>query len=144
MAIKKQDFYEGAALYLLARSGMVKSVRYEAPFFILNDRLVVYLKYSTKGRSPWAFTFMPSEQASLGERALTLAAVVGLVCGGDGVAALPFRALCSVAPPSTSSIHVSCYRKHGEHYSVCGPEGTLGGKIAPSNWLRILECDPTP
>ena len=52
MAIKKQEFYEGAALHLLARAGGITSLRYEAPLFLLNNRLLVHLKYSTKGRSP--------------------------------------------------------------------------------------------
>ena len=56
MAIQKQEFYEGAALHLVARSGHVTSVRYDPPFFFLNDRMRVLLKYSTKivvhGASP--------------------------------------------------------------------------------------------
>jgi len=55
LAIKKQEFYEGAALHLLARSGRLSSVRYAAPFFLLNNELTVLLKYSTKGRSPWVY-----------------------------------------------------------------------------------------
>lgn len=34
MAIKKQEFYEGAALHLLARSGGISNIRYETPFFL--------------------------------------------------------------------------------------------------------------
>jgi hypothetical protein len=78
MAIKKQEFYEGAALYLLARTGAITSIRYEAPFFLLNDHLLVYLKYSTKGRSPWGFTFMPDEQVLLQKRASQFKIVIGL------------------------------------------------------------------
>lgn len=65
MAIKKQEFYEGAALHLLVRSGGIMSIRYEAPFFLLNDNVLIYLKYSTKGRSPWGFTFTTDEQIAL-------------------------------------------------------------------------------
>jgi hypothetical protein len=39
MAIKKQEFYEGAALHLLARAGGITGIRYVAPFFLLNDHL---------------------------------------------------------------------------------------------------------
>jgi hypothetical protein len=52
VAIRKQEFYEGAALHLLARTGGITSVRYEAPFFLVNQ-LSVLLKYSTRARSPW-------------------------------------------------------------------------------------------
>src|SRR5258708_38543323 len=52
MALKKQEFYEGAALHLIARSGNVKSIRYEQPFFVLNERVSVLLKYSTRELAP--------------------------------------------------------------------------------------------
>jgi len=139
MAIKKQEFYEGAALYLLARTGQVRSIRHEPPFFVLNESLCVYLKYSTKGRSPWGFTFMPAEQTVLQERAPESAIVIGLVCGADGVAALPYEAYRSIAATRPSAIHIGCYRAHNEHYQLKGPDGALVGKIAPSNWQRIID-----
>jgi hypothetical protein len=139
MAIKKQEFYEGAALHLLARSRGITSIRYEAPFFLLNDQLSVYLKYSTRGRSPWGFTFMPDEQVILQERASEFEIVIGLICGADGVAAVTYGAYRSIAAPSASALHIACFRQHGEHYEVSGPDGSLERKIAPSNWQRILE-----
>jgi hypothetical protein len=139
MAIKKQEFYEGAALHMLARAGAITSIRYEAPFFRLNDDLLVYLKYSTKGRSPWGFTFTTDEQVVLQRRGSELKIVIGLVCGADGVVALTYDAYRSVAAPRKSAVHIACYRKHGEHYEVNGPDGRLDGKMAPSNWQRILE-----
>jgi len=139
MAIKKQEFYEGAALHLLARTGGITSIRYGAPFFLLNDQLLVYLKYSTRGRSPWGFTFTMDEQVLLQTRASDLKTVIGLICGADGVAALTYDAYQSVAALRRSAIHIACYRKHGEHYEVSGPDGQLDGKVAPSNWQRILD-----
>jgi hypothetical protein len=139
MAIKKQEFYEGAALHLLARTSGITAVRYEAPFFLLNDYLLVYLKYSTRGRSPWGFTFMPEEQVLLQLKASKFNVLIGLICGADGVAALSFDAYRSVAALRKSAVHVSCYRQHGEHYEINGPDGRLDEKIAPSNWRKILD-----
>lgn len=139
MAIKKQEFYEGAALYQLARTGGVTSIRYEAPFFLLNEHLLVYLKYSTKGRSPWGFTFATDEQVLLQRSASQLKIVIGLVCGADGVAAVSYDAYESIAAPRNSAVHIACYRQHGEHYEVSGPDGKLDGKVAPSNWQRIFD-----
>ncbi len=139
MAIKKQEFYEGAALHLLVRSGGIMSIRYEAPFFLLNDNVLIYLKYSTKGRSPWGFTFTTDEQIALQNRGSDLKIIIGLVCGADGVAAFSYDAYRSVAAPRPSAIHVACYRQHRKHYEVNGPDGTLAGKVAPSDWLRILD-----
>ena len=139
MAIKKQEFYEGAALHMLARTGRITNIRYEDPFFVVNNQLVVFLKYSTRNRSPWGFTFTSDEQALLRGRASDLKIVIGLICGSDGVVAVTYDAYRSVAVPRESAIHIACYRNHGEHYEVNGPDGTLDRKVAPSNWQRILE-----
>ena len=139
MAIKKQEFYEGAALHLLARAGGISSIRYETPFFRINDYLLVHLKYSTKTRSPWGFTFTKDEQVILQTRTSDFKIVIGLICGADGVVAITYEDYLSVATSRTSAVHIACYRQHGEHYEVNGPDGRLDGKIAPSNWLRILE-----
>lgn len=139
MAIQKQEFYEGAALHQLARGGGVVGIRYEHPFFVVNEKLVLCLKYSTKGRSPWAFTFTPGEQALLQERASEASLVIGLICGADGIAGITYDAYRGIATPRKSSVHVSCYRRHGQHYAVAGPDGELDRKIAPSLWQRVLE-----
>jgi hypothetical protein len=139
MAIKKQEFYEGAALHLLARTGRITSIRYEAPFFFLNNQLMVLLKYSTRGRSPWGFTFTPDEQALLKTAGFKSRIIIGLVCGADGVAAFSYDAYVGIAGHRESAVHVACYRRHAEHYEVSGPDGCLERKVAPSDWRRILE-----
>lgn len=138
MAIQKAEFYEGAALHQLVRGHGLVGLRYDAPFFVLNEAVVLHLKYSTKPRSPWSFTFMPEEQAILRARADRDQVVLGLVCGGDGIAALPYEDLCTVAAPRPLAVRVSCRRHHAKHYSVSGPDGDLGRKLAPSAWRRLL------
>ncbi len=139
MAIKKQEFYEGAALHLLARTGEIKSLRYNPPFFLVNNQLQVLLKYSTRGRSPWGFTFTTDEQVLLQKNASKLKTIIGLICGADGVAAFTYDDYLKIAAPRKSAVHIACYRQHGEHYEVNGPDGTLDGKVAPSDWQRILK-----
>ena len=97
MSIRKQQFYEGAALHLLACGGSIKSIRYAAPFFVVNGDVLVHLKYSAKSRSPWAFTFTRDEQSLLGKAATGARLVIGLICGADGVAALTYERYRSVA-----------------------------------------------
>lgn len=139
MAIKKQEFYEGAALHLAARTGQITGLRYEAPFFFFNDRLAVLLKYSTKNRSPWGFTFTADEQKLLQARAGDTDTAIGLICGADGIAAFGYEAYLHVAAPRPGAIHVSCRRLHGEHYEVAGPDGILKRKVAPSSWQKLFE-----
>lgn len=139
MTIRKQEFYEGAALHLIARTGQISSIRYDAPFFLLNDRLSVLLKYSTKGRSPWGFTFTADEQIFLETRASEFKTTIALICGADGVAAIGYDAYASIASRRRGAVHIACYRRHGEHYEVNGPDGTLRNKVAPANWQRILD-----
>jgi len=139
MAIKKQEFYEGAALHLLARTGGITGIRYDAPFFLLNEHLLIYLKYSTRCRSPWGFTFTLDEQMALQEKASKFKPVIALVCGGDGVAAFTYEDYLTIAAPRALAVHISCYRQYGEHYELNGPDGRLEGKVSPSNWRRILE-----
>jgi hypothetical protein len=138
VAIQKQEFYEGAALHRLIRAGHLATIRYEPPFFHINDSMYVTLKYSTRTRSPWAFTFMPAEQALLDATAANACLYIGLVCGSDGVVALNYRDLRPLAAPRATAVHVSCYRGHGQHYEVNGPDGRLSRKVAPSDWGRIL------
>ena len=139
MAIKKLEFYEGAALRLLACAGGIAGIRYEPPFFLLNEDLLVRVKYSTKSRSPWAFTFTGDEQAVLQEKASEFRIVIGLVCGGDGVVTLSYEDYFTIAEPRETAVHIASYRHHREHYEVSGPDGILLRKVSPSSWLKILE-----
>jgi hypothetical protein len=138
MTIGKQAFYEGAALHLVARGGDLTSLDYDAPFFLFNGNLLVLLKYSTKGRSPWGFTFFPAEQTLLRQKAPRNTVVIGLICGADGVAAISYKRFAEIAAPRSSVIHLSCYRQHGEHYEINGPDGRLNRKVPPSMWPNIL------
>jgi hypothetical protein len=151
MAIRKQEFYEGAALHILARTERITGILFDAPFFLLNDRCLVLLKYSTKGRSPWSFSFTEKEQTQLREKAAKYdrmqlkgsadrcKIVLGLICGSDGVVALDYQEYLRIAPEGATAAHIACYREHGGHYAVNGPNGSLTRKISPSSWQKILD-----
>jgi len=140
MGIQKQEFYEGAALHQLIRgSNGIKSIIHSAPFFVIDGALQVHLKYSTGKRSPWGFTFMPEEQLLLQQRAQEMPIIIGLICGADGVAALPYEAYIRVAQVRSTALRVACRRNHREHFEVGGPDGTLPEKVPPSEWVRLLE-----
>jgi hypothetical protein len=138
MGIAKQEFYEGAALHRLAREGGVREIRYNAPFFAINGHLYLYLKYCTRGRSPWGFTFTPDEQASIRKASVRRETKIGLICGSDGIALLTADSYQEIAFWKQSSVYISCYRKRNQYYEICGPDGVLDRKIAPSEWDRLL------
>ena len=139
MGIQKQEFYEGAALHQLIRGSNGIGIVHVPPFFIDDGSLQVHLKYSTGKRSPWGFTFMPDEQLLLQQRAQQMPLVIGLICGADGVAALPYEEFIGVAQVKSMALRVSCRRNHREHFEVGGPDGTLPGKVAPSEWVRLIQ-----
>jgi hypothetical protein len=88
---------------------------------------------------PWGFTFTEDEQRQLLTKATQHPIIIGLICGSDGIAALSYESYLTIAPGRDSAVHVSCYRDHGEHYEVGGPDGPLKRKIAPSSWQKILD-----
>lgn len=140
MGIQKQEFYEGAALYQLIRgSSGLTSISHSPPLFVLGGNLQIHLKYSTAKRSPWGFTFMPDEQVLLQQRAQDMPLVIGLICGADGVAAVPYDAYARVAQLKSAALHISCRRSHRQHFEIGGPDGTLPNKVAPSDWIRLLD-----
>jgi hypothetical protein len=139
MAIAKQDFYEGAALNLLARAGAISGIANQSPFYVLNEQVAVLMKYSTKVRSPWGFTVTENELEQLHRKSKRMRTVIGLICGADGVVCLSYDSFKSISGADSNPLHIACYRRHGEYYEVSGPAGVLGNKIAPSSWSKILD-----
>lgn len=139
MPIQKQEFYEGAALHLLARTAKITALKYEPPLFHLNNAFSALLKYSTRGRSPWGFTFAPDEQICIQMHSSNPKNVIGLICGSDGIATLNFGLFLAIALPRQAAIRISCRRDFGSYYEVSGPDGDLKQKIAPSSWQRIFD-----
>ena len=137
MGIQKQEFYEGAALHQLVRASAGVRISYAAPFFVLDDRLQLHLKYSARARSPWGFSFMPEEQLVMDARSASLPLVIGLICGSDGIAALPYEKFRATTALSTAAVWISCSRLHREHFEVSGPDAMVAGKIPPSDWSRL-------
>lgn len=139
MTIKKQEFYEGAALYQLLKTNAVERVSFANPFFILNDEIAVLLKYSTSKDSPWNFVFTGNELAELRHLETAFTYHVGLVCGSDGVVSLQRSQVLDLVGDCDANARVGCYRRHDQLYQVNGPTGPLRKKISRQSWVRILE-----
>lgn len=141
MGIRKSDFYEGAALRQLIKSDHSVAIEIDGSFFTINGTISIYIKYSTKGRTPWGFSFTTAERAAIAEQSAKRETVIAMVCGGDGIAAITFNDFFELVDRDGGG-HVSCARKHDHHYKICGPNGELKRRIAPSQWPRVSNRNP--
>ncbi len=139
MTIKKQEFYEGAALYQLVQTNNVERISYAHPFFIINDKFAVLLKYSTSKDSPWSFVFTALEMHELNSPAKEFTYHMGLVCGSDGIVALSALQFSDIAEFGEDAVRIGCHRKFDKQYRIVGPKGDLKKKISRSAWTRILD-----
>jgi hypothetical protein len=136
--IKRQEFYEGAALYQLLKTNAVEHVAYAHPFFILNEKIALLLKYSTRKDSPWNFAFTANELEELRHDQKPFNYFMGLVCGSDGVVALFLEQIRQLVVHEGKAARIGCYRKDDQQYEIRGPLGVLDRKISRSNWTKIL------
>lgn len=103
-----------------------------AGFYLLQDSVPIYIKYSTIRTGPWTFNFHRSHKES--ERALFLQygeCIVIFVCGKDGIAALrhnEFRVLLDDDFEDQQSVIIR--RKRNQMYSVSGRNGSLERKVS--------------
>ncbi|MCA0433329.1 MAG: hypothetical protein LCH46_08695 [Proteobacteria bacterium] len=139
MAIRRQDFYEGAAIFQLLKTNLVERVTHAPPFFIINDQVAILLKYSTSKDSPWNFSFTTTELSELNHKNGKFRHFVGLICGSDGIVSLSLDQLSWLVKNRNKTTRIGCYRKHDQYYQINGPSGTLRNKISRLAWIRILE-----
>lgn len=72
-------------------------------------------------------------------RSTSLSLVIGLICGSDGVATLPYEKYQQAAVLSDIAVWVSCARLHREHFEISGPDAMVAGKVSPSDWPRLTK-----
>jgi hypothetical protein len=135
--IDKAEFYHGAAIVLVVEDPRCRSIqKHESGFLVNEDRLLV-LKYTTKAHSPWRFTVTSEDLKCVGQVVDDFERVVlGLVCGGDGVCGVRWESLKMLLAEDTGWI--AAKRVFKGCYSVSGPHGTLGKKVALNRWPQIL------
>lgn len=110
-------------------------------FYLVNQGLPVYIKYSTSRKGPWSFNFLLSHQ----ERQKSLFETYGecitaFVCGRDGIAALPYTELRKVLDDNFETQEgVSIRRRLNEMYQVKGRNGKLDHKISRNSLSEVLD-----
>jgi hypothetical protein len=135
--IEKLEFYHGAALVRVIEDARCETIAKHACGYRVNRNRVLAIKYSTKAHSPWGFTFSQEDisrfnaaNAEFGE------CLIALVCGGDGVCALPWAIAANLLANSPGRI--AAKRGFAGCYAVSGPIGELKGKVAMNRWPAIV------
>lgn len=135
--IDKEDFYHGAALIAAVKDRRCSEVSNCGAGYLVNSSVLALIKYTTKGHSPWQFTFSAEDVARLQHCPDEVERVVlAMVCGGDGVCSIAADIACGLLESSAAALSVR--RKFRGWYGVSGPAGKLEKKVAVRRWPEIL------
>lgn len=111
--------------------------------YVVNNKVGIYIKYSSKRLSPWSFSFQKRHQDEILRMKNEIGEVfILLVCNEDGIVALNFtevRELLNEVHLDAEWISVARGRK--QMYTVKGSDGVLDYKAARGDFAkRILEA----
>ena len=138
--IDKADFYHGAALAAALHDIRCLDIARWPPGYLVNDSVLALVKYTTKGGSPWQFTFTTEDVARLEHCPDGVTRVViALVCGGDGICTLSAETACALLDRAAGGLSVR--RKFRGWYGVSGSAGRLETKVSQRRWPEILFQD---
>jgi hypothetical protein len=132
------EFYQGAVLRRLAVETdystsfrpFVREGRINA--FVVNGKLGVYIKHSSKRMSPWRFTFTIEQAADLLDLEHKFPdSFVVFVCGTDGLVTLSFADLHTIVSfQESENAWVSISRPPRTQYEVVGNSAELKYKVS--------------
>jgi hypothetical protein len=139
--IHKEDFYHGAVMIPILNDSRCATVRGYDPkdndaLFVVNDRSLVFVKYNTRNRSPWGFSFSATDVLRLDGVQPALECIVALVCGGDGICGAKWVDLRELLQGKAG--WVSAKRKFNGMYGVSGPSGDLRYKVGLNHWPSVV------
>ena len=135
--LDKTEYYHGAAIIRLLENSACESVKKKEYLgYVVNGSVFAFLKYSTKGRSPWGFSFDQEDVDRCVKMSQEYSRVVlGLICGGDGVCALEWNEAEMLLGGKPGRIAAA--RKHNHSYSVWGTVGELKHKVPVGRWPLV-------
>jgi hypothetical protein len=101
-------------------------------FYLIDERILLYIKFSRNRKGPWTFNFMRDHRNSLEMLVGKFdGCVIALVCGKDGIVALDYVQLRDVLDEEVGEQSAVIVRRKLRHmYSVSGTSGRLPRKIA--------------
>ncbi len=136
--LDKSAYYHGAAIIPILEDPRCRSIRKREHLgYVVNEEVFIFLKYTTKARTPWRFMFDKedvdrTEKMSKEHRRV----VFGFVCGGDGVCGVDGVQCRDVLGENPSWIAAA--RRHNQRYEVWGAEGTLPRKVPINRWPSLI------
>ncbi len=146
--IKEFEFYHGAVLSRLTHANKPISLKLyptsSNSSYVINDKIGVFIKYSSKRMSPWSFSFRMEHQDEILKIKESLGKVfLLLVCHDDGIVALSFDELKFILDEKHDEVEwIRISRRPREKYSVKGSDGKLkfkiGGNEFPSKVIDAL------
>src|SRR4051812_46590420 len=134
------EFYQGVVLrQLVVENDYSLSVSFR-PFvregrinaFVMNGRVGLYIKHSSKRMSPWRFTFTIEQAADLLDLEAKFSdSYVVFVCETDGLVTLPCSQLHDIVDfHQTNNAWVSVSRPPRAQYAIAGNKDELDRKVA--------------
>lgn len=149
--IKEFEFFHGLVfariLHGTQRTLSVKPFPSESnASYVINDKVGIYIKYSSKRMTPWRFTFKIEHQKEIQLMKEKLREVfLLLVCNDDGIVCLSYEELKQILDDQHDAIEwISATRHKREMYAVKGSDGKLGFKIGPNDFPEKLFDSSAP
>ncbi len=113
--------------------------------YILDGRIGIYIKYSSKRMTPWRFSFAEEHQNEIEFlRSNCDRVFVVLVCSDDGIVCLSYAELKKLLDKEFAEMEwLSVTRRKREMYTVKGSNGELGFKIGQNEFPAKIFVDET-
>lgn len=142
--LDKSAYYHGAAVIPILEDARCLSIRKLGTLgYAVNDDKFLFIKYTTKEKSPWRFTF---DKEDIGRCANMTkdyrgGVILGFVCGSDGVCAIDWTQGQELLGEKPGWVAAS--RKHNHSYTVWGANGELRRKISLGRWPELIFTNPS-
>lgn len=137
--LKETEFFHGVVFARLVRDIGIPIEIAEIPdagtsAYLLQGRIAIYIKYSTKRLSPWGFTFSREHLRELSQLRKSFPGfIMALVCHEDGIAALSSGDTNLILGDDSNvnrNLSVTIHRHAREQYAVNGSMGQLPRKVS--------------
>jgi hypothetical protein len=108
--------------------------------YVINDKIGIFVKYSSKRMTPWRFTFQKEHQEEIQLMKKELKEVfLLLVCNDDGIVCISYEELKQILDDQHDLIEwISATRHKREMYAIKGSNGKLGFKIGSNDFPEKL------